>query len=56
MMTCNGKAVSKVMSWGMILKIIRDKYVAYGMKVETVIDRTDRDHWRCDGLMHKNGE
>jgi hypothetical protein len=27
MMTCNGKAVSKVMGWGMILKIIRDKEV-----------------------------
>jgi hypothetical protein len=27
MMTCNGKAVSKVMGWGMILKMIRDKYV-----------------------------
>jgi hypothetical protein len=25
MMTCNGKAVSKVMGWGMILKMIRDK-------------------------------
>jgi hypothetical protein len=27
MMTCNGKAVSKVMGWGMILKMIRDKGV-----------------------------
>jgi hypothetical protein len=27
MMTCNGKAISKVMGWGMILKMIRDKYV-----------------------------
>jgi hypothetical protein len=27
MMTCNGKAVSKVMGWGIILKMIRDKYV-----------------------------
>jgi hypothetical protein len=26
-MTCNGKAVSKVMGCGMILKMIRDKYV-----------------------------
>jgi hypothetical protein len=26
-MTCNGKAVSKVMGWGMILKMIRDKEV-----------------------------
>jgi hypothetical protein len=25
MMTCNGKAISKVMGWGMILKMIRDK-------------------------------
>jgi hypothetical protein len=24
-MTCNGKAISKVMGWGMILKMIRDK-------------------------------
>jgi hypothetical protein len=24
-MTCNGKAMSKVMGWGMILNIIRDK-------------------------------
>jgi hypothetical protein len=27
-MTCNGKAISKVMRWGMILKMIRDKNVA----------------------------
>jgi hypothetical protein len=27
MMTCNGKAISKVMGWGMISKMIRDKYV-----------------------------
>jgi hypothetical protein len=26
-MTCNGKAISKVMGWGMILKMIRDKSV-----------------------------
>jgi hypothetical protein len=26
-MTCNGKAISKVMRWGMILKMIRDKNV-----------------------------
>jgi hypothetical protein len=26
-MTCNRKAISKVMGWGMILKIIRDKNV-----------------------------
>jgi hypothetical protein len=25
MMTCNGKAISKVMGWGMILKIIREE-------------------------------
>jgi hypothetical protein len=24
-MTCNGKAISKVMGWGMILNMIRDK-------------------------------
>jgi hypothetical protein len=45
MMTCNGKAMSKVMGWGMILKIIRDKYVTWGMRVEMIIDGTDRDHW-----------
>jgi hypothetical protein len=33
MMTCNGMAVSKVIGWGMILKMIRDKYVIYGMRV-----------------------
>jgi hypothetical protein len=33
MMTCNGKAVSKVIGWGIILKMIRDKYVTYGMRV-----------------------
>jgi hypothetical protein len=27
MMTCNGKAMSKVIGWGMILKMIRDKYI-----------------------------
>jgi hypothetical protein len=32
MMTCNGKAVSKVMGWGMILKMIRDKNVAQEMR------------------------
>jgi hypothetical protein len=26
-MTCNGKAICKVMGWGMILKMIRDKNV-----------------------------
>jgi hypothetical protein len=26
-MTCNGKAISKVMGWGMILKMIGDKNV-----------------------------
>jgi hypothetical protein len=25
--TCNGKAISKVMEWGMILKMVRDKNV-----------------------------
>jgi hypothetical protein len=33
MMTCNRKAVSKVIGWGMILKMIRDKYITYGMRV-----------------------
>jgi hypothetical protein len=33
MMTCNGMAMSKVIGWGMILKMIRDKYVAYEMRV-----------------------
>jgi hypothetical protein len=32
MMTCNGKVVSKVMGWGMILEIIRDKNVAQEMR------------------------
>jgi hypothetical protein len=41
MMTCNGKAVSKVMGWGMI----RDKWVSWEMRVETIIGGTDRDHW-----------
>jgi hypothetical protein len=45
MMTCNGKAVSKVMGWGMILNMIRDKYVTWGTRVETVIGGTDREHW-----------
>jgi hypothetical protein len=45
MMTCNGKALSKVMGWGMILKMIRDKYVTWGTRVGTVIDGTDQDHW-----------
>jgi hypothetical protein len=38
MMTCNGKAISKVMGWGMM---IRDKYVALETRVETVIGGTD---------------
>jgi hypothetical protein len=33
MMTCNGKAVSKVIGWGMIVKMIRDKYVTYETRV-----------------------
>jgi hypothetical protein len=33
MMTCNGKAMSKVIGWGMILKIIRDKYITSEMRV-----------------------
>jgi hypothetical protein len=27
-MTCNGKAISKVMGWGMILNMTRDKNIA----------------------------
>jgi hypothetical protein len=27
-MTCDGKAISKVMGWGMILNIIRDRNIA----------------------------
>jgi hypothetical protein len=41
MMTCNGKAVSKVMGWGMILKMIRDKWVSWETRVETIIGGTD---------------
>jgi hypothetical protein len=33
MMTCNGMAVRKVIGWGMILKMIRYKYVTYGTRV-----------------------
>jgi hypothetical protein len=44
MMICNGKAVSKVMGWGMILKMIRDKKVTWGTRVETMIGGTDREH------------
>jgi hypothetical protein len=33
MMTCNGMAMSKVIGFGMILKMIRDKYVACKMRV-----------------------
>jgi hypothetical protein len=43
-MTCNGKAVSKVMGWGMILKMIRDKNVTWETRVEMVTGRTDREH------------
>jgi hypothetical protein len=53
MMTCNGKVVSKVMGWGMILKIIRDKNVTWGTRVETVTGRTDQEHRvlrGCDAL------
>jgi hypothetical protein len=38
MMTCNGKAVSKVMGWGMILK---DENVTWGTRVEMVTSGTD---------------
>jgi hypothetical protein len=37
--------VSKVIGWGMILKMIRDKLVSYEMRVETIIGGTDRDLW-----------
>jgi hypothetical protein len=40
-MTCNGKAISKVMGWGMILKMIRCNT---GNRVEMVTGRTDREH------------
>jgi hypothetical protein len=50
MMTCNGKAVSKVMGWGMIIKMIRDKNVTWGTRVETVTDGTDRDHRALRGF------
>jgi hypothetical protein len=50
MMTCNGKAVSKVMGWGMILKMIRDKNVTWGTRVETVTGGTDQDHWALRGF------
>jgi hypothetical protein len=43
-MTCNGKAISNVMGWGMILKMIRDKKVTQEMRVETVIGGTDQEH------------
>jgi hypothetical protein len=31
-MTCNGKAISKVMGWEIILKMIRDTNVAQEMR------------------------
>jgi hypothetical protein len=40
-MTCNVKAISKVMGWGMILNMTRDQKVTYRTGVETVIGRTD---------------
>jgi hypothetical protein len=36
-MTCNGKTISKVMGWGIILKMIRDRE---GM----VTSGTDQEH------------
>jgi hypothetical protein len=45
MMTCNGMAVSKGIGWGMILKMIRDKYVACETSVKTIIDGTDCNLW-----------
>jgi hypothetical protein len=50
MMTCNGKAVSKVMGWGIILKMIRDKNVTWGTRAETVTGRTDREHQALRGF------
>jgi hypothetical protein len=41
MMTCNGKAVSKVIGCEMILKMIRDKWVSWEMRVKTIMGRTD---------------
>jgi hypothetical protein len=40
-MTCNGKAVSKVMGWGMILKMIRDTNVTWETTVEMVTGGID---------------
>jgi hypothetical protein len=41
-MTCNGKAISKVMGWGMLLNVIRDK----NRTQETGEGcRTDRECW-----------
>jgi hypothetical protein len=50
MMTCNGKAISKVMGWGMILKMIRDKDVTWETRVEMVTGRTDREHQVLQGF------
>jgi hypothetical protein len=43
-MTCNGKAISKVMRWGMILNMIRDKN-GTGNRGGMVACRTDQEHW-----------
>jgi hypothetical protein len=38
------------MGWGMILKIIRDKYVVWKTRVEVLIGRTDQEHWALQGF------
>jgi hypothetical protein len=43
-MTCTGKAISKVMGWGVILKMIRDNNMTQEMVVGTVKGGTDREH------------
>jgi hypothetical protein len=50
MISCNGKAISKVMGWGIILKMIRDKYVTWETWVEMVTDRTDWEHQALQGF------
>jgi hypothetical protein len=46
-MTCNGKAISKVMGWGMILKMIRDKNITQEQGRDG--DRQDRP--RTPGIL-----
>jgi hypothetical protein len=38
------------MGWGIILKMIRDKNVTWGTRVETVTGRTGREHWALQGF------